>query len=344
MNAALSDSASLAPIIAPRSAADPGFSAMPLAGVGRLSGHWWEQAILPAQWHGRLLNLCNTAPCVKADQVVCIHDANVFIAPESYGLAFRAVYSALQPMLARRSARIATVSNESARQIARFLPVRAAEIAVLTNGHEHALSWDPALARIGPSILCDAQHDAGRVFVLALGSRARHKNMQLLLEAAPGLAEIGVDVIIVGGGAGIYASETLHGAPNVKMVGYVEDHDLAFLMERALCLVFPSWTEGFGLPILEAMARGCPVVSSDRASMPEVCGDAALMAPPDHPAAWVRQVRRLLESPELRQDLTGRGHERARLFSWVETASGYIELMREPTANRFRGVSEKTNA
>jgi hypothetical protein len=124
----------------------------------------------------------------------------------------------------------------------------------------------------------------------------------------------------------------LQAAPNVHVIGSVTDHDLAFLMDRAVCLAFPSWTEGFGLPILEAMARGCPVVSSDRASMPEVCGEAALMAAPDDPAAWVRHIHALLESSDLRQELIERGRERARLYSWSDTAAGYIELMREPSA------------
>ena len=88
MNAALSDLGAKASIIAPRSASDPGLSTMPLLSAGPLAGHAWEQTVLPAQWRGRLLNLCNTAPAVKADQVVCIHDANVFVAPESYGRAF----------------------------------------------------------------------------------------------------------------------------------------------------------------------------------------------------------------------------------------------------------------
>jgi len=125
-------------------------------------------------------------------------------------------------------------------------------------------------------------------------------------------------------------------APNVKMPGYVSDHDVAYLMDRALCLLFPSWTEGFGLPIAEAMARGCPVISSDRASMPEVCGDAALMAPPDDPAAWVRHVRALVRSQELRQDLIGRGRERVRRFSWKDTAAGYLELMQGSRAYASR--------
>ena len=137
-------------------------------------------------------------------------------------------------------------------------------------------------------------------------------------------------IVIAGGGSDIFASETLSTAPNLKMVGYVTDHDLAYLMDCALCLLFPSWTEGFGLPIVEAMARSCAVVSSDRASMPEVCGNAALMASPDDPAAWVNQVRRLNNSAALREDLTERGRERLPLFSWVNSAAGYLDLMREP--------------
>lgn len=330
MNLALSELESNAPIIAPRSASDPGFSAMPLISAGPLAGHPWEQIVLPSKWRGRLLNLCNTAPAAKADQVVCIHDANVFVAPESYGSAFRAYYRTLQRLLARRAARIATVSSYSASQIARHLPVRASDIAVLPNGHEHALAWDPALARIGRSLMPGESEYSQRRFVLALGSRARHKNLQLLLDAAPELAAMGLDVVVAGGGADIFAPETLPSVPNVKVTRYVTDHDLAYLMDRALCLVFPSWTEGFGLPIIEAMARGCPVVSSDRGSMPEVCGDAALMAPPDDPAPWVHQIRALAKSPDLRQDLAGRGHERVRLFSWTNTAAGYLDLMREP--------------
>jgi glycosyltransferase involved in cell wall biosynthesis/GT2 family glycosyltransferase len=342
MNAALSDLEAHAPIIAPASASDPGFSAMPLISAGPLAGHPWEQTVLPTRWRGRLLNLCNTAPAVKADQVVCIHDANVFVAPESYGLAFRAGYGILQRVLAQRASRVATVSSYSARQIARYLPVRASDIAVLPNGHEHALAWDPALARIGPSLMEDAREHSEHGFVLAIGSRARHKNLQLLVDAAPELAAMGLDLVVAGGGAGIFAPEILPSMPNVKVVGYVTDHDLAYLMDRALCLVFPSWTEGFGLPIVEAMARGCPVVSSDRASMPEVCGDAALMAPPDDPAAWVRHVRALAKSADIRHDLVGRGRERARLFSWVNTAAGYVELMHESkTRSALHGVGDR---
>lgn len=300
---------------------------------GRLGGHAWEQLELPRLWPERLLNLCNTAPAMKRDQIVCIHDANVFTAPESYGSGFRTAYKALQPLLARRSARIATVSHASARQLARHLPLRVADIAVLPNGHEHALGWDPARAELAPARLT-ARANAERPFVLALGSRARHKNLALLAMIAPRLEELGVDVVVAGGGSGIFAKEQLAQAANLTLLGRVSDDDLAFLLERALCLAFPSWTEGFGLPIIEAMARGCPVVSSDCASMPEVCGEAALLASPADPAAWVEHVRALAESGALRQELSERGRERLPLFSWRSTAEGYLELARSPQARR----------
>jgi glycosyltransferase involved in cell wall biosynthesis len=300
---------------------------------GRLGGHAWEQLELPRLWPERLLNLCNTAPAMKRDQVVCIHDANVFTAPESYGSGFRMAYQALQPLLARRSARIATVSHASARQLARHLPLRVADIAVLPNGHEHALGWDPARAELAPALLA-ARADAERPFVLALGSRARHKNLALLAMIAPRLAELGIDVVVAGGGSGIFAEEQLAQAANLTLLGRVSDDDLAFLLERALCLAFPSWTEGFGLPIIEAMARGCPVVSSDCASMPEVCGEAALLASPADPAAWIGHIRALAESGALRQELSERGRERLPSFSWRSTAEGYLELARSPQARR----------
>lgn len=323
-----------APIIAPKGAVDPGLGAMPMITAGPLSGHAWEQAVLPARWRGRLLNLCNTAPAARADQIVCVHDANVLVSPESYGRVFRRVYGALQPMLARRSARITTVSHAAARQIARHLPVKVGDIAVLPNGHEHALAWDPSLAEAAPALVETIRGAANRRYVLALGSRAQHKNLALLATLAPALSELGIDIVVAGGGGGVFAPEALRQAPNMHVIGRVSDHDIAYLMDHALGLVFPSWTEGFGLPIVEAMARGCPVVSSDRASMPEVCGDAALLASPEDPQAWIAQLSALAGSAALREDLAGRGRERVRAFSWARTAGGYLELLRDPAAVR----------
>jgi glycosyltransferase involved in cell wall biosynthesis len=286
------------------------------------SGHIWEQAVLPVRWRGPLLNLCNTAPVTRSTQVVCIHDANVFRMPESYGWSFRLLYRTLQPLLGRRASRVATVSRDSARQLAEHLPVRAKDLVVLPDGHEHAFRWNSSA-----STLFDHTPQT-RPFVLLLGSRARHKNAALVLGLAERLEGLGLDLLVAGGTADIFAGEGLSGGPNVRFLGKVSDDDLALLFSRALCLAFPSITEGFGLPIVEAMALGCPVVSSDRASMPEVCGSAALMAAPDDPRAWLAHIAALSGSCALRDDLRGRGREQAASFSWSDTARGYVDLFR----------------
>ncbi|WP_028748169.1 glycosyltransferase [Rhizobium mesoamericanum] len=318
-------------LIVPAKATDLSLRRIRTEKGGHLNGHAWEQIELPyLSGSRRLLNLCNTAPAAKTDQIVCIHDANIFAAPQSYSRAFRTLYHTLQPLLVRRSLRIACVSHAAARQLARHLPVRLSDIAVLPNGHEHALLWDPSAAELAPKMM--AGMNAHRPFVLALGSRARHKNLSLLIDIAPKLDEMSLDVVIAGGGDGIFTKEALQRRSNVHLLGRVSDDDLAYLLDRALCLAFPSFTEGFGLPVVEAMARSCPVVSSHCASMPEVCGSAALVASPFEPRQWIERIGMLQSSEQLRNDLAGRGQEHVRQFSWKKTAGGYMELLADPRA------------
>jgi glycosyltransferase involved in cell wall biosynthesis len=289
----------------------------------RLRGHAWEQTVLPLLSRGPLLNLCNLGPALSGDQIVCIHDANVYNMPESYSRSFRVLYHALLPLLARRAAAITTVSHFSAGELARYLPLTAKDITVLPNGHEHVFRWDATRSTLSVNDRFE------RPYVFILGSRARHKNIAMILGLAESLDRLGMDIVVTGGQAGIFASEKKVGAAkNIHFMGFVNDDDLAALLGGALCLVFPSFTEGFGLPIVEAMALACPVISSNQASMPEICGDAALMAPPDQPQTWLAQIERLLRSPELRSELVARGRDRVKAFSWENSAQGYLELLR----------------
>ncbi|WP_131196880.1 glycosyltransferase family 4 protein [Lichenihabitans psoromatis] len=310
-------------VVPPAAKTVPKFGAIVTRQIGRLNGHAWEQFSLPVSCQTPLLNLCNTAPAIKHRQVVCIHDANVFIKPKAYGRAFVLVYQTLLPMLARRSATITTVSKSSAEQLAEHLPIRLGSIEVLPNGHEHVLRWDKANSRL----FQDAP--PRRPFVLLLGSQAEHKNSALLMSMAEDLDRLKVDLFVAGGQSRIFTAIEAGCASNIRRLGFVSDDDLALLLENALCLAFPSFTEGFGLPILEAMALGCPVVSSDRASMPEVCGGAALMASPDDREQWVRHIRDLTMSSNLRSDLAARGREQAQRFSWAKSAGGYLDLFGE---------------
>jgi glycosyltransferase involved in cell wall biosynthesis len=213
-----------------------------------------------------------------------------------------------------------SLSYASRKEIARFLPIEATRIAVIPNGHEHVFRWQSQLSPLAKTMKNE------RPFVFLFGSRARHKNIGLVLEQAEALDALGLDLVIAGAAASIFADAREVQRPNVRWLGRVSDDDLAFLYSRALYLAFPSRSEGFGLPLVEAMALGCPVVLSDRGSMAEVCGNAALLASPDNPAAWRQHFVALAKSASLRTELKGRGVERVKRFSWEESSRAYLEL------------------
>jgi glycosyltransferase involved in cell wall biosynthesis len=291
--------------------------------AGRGSGHAWEQLSLPGLVDGGLVSLANTGPLAVGRQIVCIHDLNTYLAPDSYSWRFRLLYRGLLPVLGRRAARITTVSRFSAEAIASRGVAPAQRITVAPNGHEHGLAWH-------------AQHSAasraaaGPDTVLVIGSPAPHKNVAMLLSLAPELAAHGLRLAVIGARDGkVFAdvASSAMGAGNVLWLGRLGDGELAALLESCLCLAFPSWTEGFGLPPLEAMTRGCPVVVSDAASLPEVCADAALYAAPDDPPRWLAHMLELRRNPDLRAAMVARGHVAAARFSWRRSAEIYLELM-----------------
>ena len=304
--------------------------------VGRVGGYFWEQVTLPLRCRGGLINLANLGPLLKGRrQITCIHDANVYLWPQSYSRPFRLAYRVLLPLLAGMSRGLTTVSAFSAQTLTGLGVGRGRQFHVLPNGHEHALAWLPGNASQA------AMAPRARPFVLALGSRARHKNFDLLLSIATRLDARGIDVLIAGGAGAQFATMAAgHTAPNVHFLGFVADDDLAALFEKALCFAFPSWTEGFGLPLLEAMVHGCPIVSSDTASMPEICADAALYASPAEPQAWVDAIARLQDDAHLRARLIAAGRARYPRFSWRTSALAYLRLALQMSPGRQHGVHD----
>ena len=175
------------------------------------------------------------------------------------------------------------------------------------------------------AIVCNA--------VFIIGSRARHKNVAMVLDLAQALDERGIDIVVTGGQSSIFAAEEHRApAPNVRFMGFVDDDDLAALLQGALCLLFPSFTEGFGLPIVEAMALGCPVISSNASSLPEVVGDAGVLVEPDDVEGLSREMLNLLSDEGRWEELRKRGLVRAKQFSWDETARRMVEVYRSVAA------------
>jgi len=170
---------------------------------------------------------------------------------------------------------------------------------------------------------------APRGFALAVGTRAAHKNLGALEKAAALLAARGMVLAV----AGAVESGAFRGAADatgsgVRLLGRVTDGELRALYENALCLVFPSRYEGFGIPPLEAMWCGCPVLASRAGAVPEVCGDAALWFDAEGPATPEAALARLLDEPGLADALRGAGAARAKLYSWDAAAGRLLELLR----------------
>jgi glycosyltransferase involved in cell wall biosynthesis len=289
-------------------------------------GHAWDQIVLPLYGEAGVLSLGNFGPLRGPNLIVCIHDANTFIEPKSYSRAFGTAYRTLLPLVGRRARRVATVSRFSADALARYGVCRSEKIFIAPNGHEHALRWDAS--RANNSLVGTLK----RPFVMLLGSAAKHKNVEVILKQAEGLDEAGIDIVVVGGEETIFAAgqPTIHRS-NIYRTGYISDDDLAAFYQNALCLVFPSKTEGFGIPPLEAMARGCPVISSNAASLVEVGGDAVAYVGPADGEAWREAIIGLAANATLRRTMIEQGRKRALRFSWKESASIYLEEMLQLT-------------
>jgi glycosyltransferase involved in cell wall biosynthesis len=310
-------------IVPPKGVFDHRLSSISIKTTAAGSGIAWEQFVLPFYRRGPLLNLCNQGPLSLADQVVCIHDLNTLVAPQSYSRAFRMLYGVTQPALARRAAKLVTVSRYSAEMLAHFGYCSLSKVRVIPNGHEHVNRWNAA----GSSL---ALSQRSRPYVFVLGSQAKHKNVEMLFSIAPALDDLGVDLLIVGGAADIFSEiSPTKRAPNIVRLGFVSDDDLAALFKHALCFAFPSLTEGFGLPVLEALALGCPVVASNIPALREVASESALYADPELPASWFDRISDLKRQTGLREELREKGPLRARLFSWASGAQAYLDLLSE---------------
>lgn len=298
---------------------------IPVRRVGKHSGHLWEQLELPLYARGGLLlSLGNAGPLAKRKQIVTIHDASVFVVPETYSPAFRLWYQLLLPLLGRTVLRVVTVSQFSRSELARHAKIPVTKVAVIPNGAEHILN-----AAADVRILEKVGVIPGR-FILAVGSQSPHKNFQLVGQGFERLARNDLHLVVAGGqNRRIFEPTSGAGLAGAKMVGYVTDGELRALYETAACFVFPSRYEGFGLPPLEAMACGCPVVVSRGGALEEVCGNAALYCDPDDPDTLVECIRRILDESGLSARLKSEGRARAAEFTWHRAATALLRLVDE---------------
>jgi glycosyltransferase involved in cell wall biosynthesis len=273
-----------------------------------------------------------------ARTVLSIHDVTILLFPEWHPAARRALMGpALEPA-ARRADRIVTGSEHTRSDILKLLPVEPERVVVVPDGVDPIFGVKPAeevAARLAPLGL-----RAGD-YLLFLGTIEPRKNLVRLLEALEATDRDVGPLVLAGGqgwnnGAIRAAIGRLVHAGRVRDLGYVPDDLRPALHGGARAFVYPSLYEGFGLPPLEAMACGTPVLTSNVSSLPEVVGDAAMFVDPEDVASIAASLTRLWHDGDLRADLRARGLARAREFSWDRTARLTLEVYRDVFAEAGR--------
>jgi glycosyltransferase involved in cell wall biosynthesis len=293
---------------------------------------WGEQALLPrlaaAAGIDVLHSLASTAP-VRGGfrRVVTIHDLIYRVYPEAhFGLRSLGM-RVLVPQAARRSHRIIAPSESTRRDVVRFLGVSAGKVDVVPEG----VRLPDGLEAVPEAELRERHGLGGRPILLSASAKRPHKNLPRLLDALALIPPADRPILVLPGYPTPYEAELrAHAASagvanDTRFLGWIQAEELEGFYGAAVGFVFPSLYEGFGLPVLEAMARGVPVACSDRASLPEVAGDATLLVDPEHPPAIARAMETLVTDPTERERLRRAGLERAGLFTWAATARATID-------------------
>ena len=277
-------------------------------------------------------------PLTPCKAVVTIHDCIHLRFPQylpnrlAYGYARASLWVATH-----RASRVLTVSEASKRDILRYFNVPESKIDVIYNAIDEEFGARPDDDEIGR---VRERYQLNDPFVLYAGNIKPHKNLERLIEAFYTLRRNGfehVKLLIIGDEISKYPTlrravhrHKLH--QHVRFLGFVSDKTLACLYRMAAVFVFPSLYEGFGLPPLEAMASGTPVITSNQSSLPEIMGDAALFVDPYETDAIFEAMRRVLTEPALARSLSERGLVRVGEFSWDRSVRRVREIYDEVLA------------
>jgi glycosyltransferase involved in cell wall biosynthesis len=316
----------------------PRFQVVDVGPLSRARRYLWEQTSLPADLRRRRVALLHSphhttpwayAPCPR---VVTVHDVTFFLLPERYPFARRLFFQYATMLSVRRAKAILVPSQSAADDLRVFLHPPQSRVHVT---HEGVDACFRPLDAETCARLVQERYGLPLGYVLSLGTREPGKNRTTLLRAFKRLVDAGRDLhLAVVGGQGWQSDDEAEVASlalrdRVHFTGYVPQADLPALYNAASVFVFPSLHEGFGLPALEALACGTPVVTSNRSALPEVAGNAALLVDPLDADAIATAIERILDDPGLAAQLRRAGLERAAAFTWDACAEATLAVYRQ---------------
>ncbi len=266
----------------------------------------------------------------RTQSILTVHDLSFLRLPETFPPALRAYLERAVPRSVARADHILADSQATRQDLIEYLDVSPDKVTTLYCGVSP--KFTPNAAPGERKRLQDKYGVGARPYILAVGTVQPRKNYPRLMAACDPLAESeSIDLVIVGRAAWL-AEPSLAAAKSrdyVHVLGFLEDEDLPALYRQADVFAFPSLYEGFGIPPLEAMRCGTPVVASTASSLPEVVGEAGLLVPPNDVPAWTAALRQLLQDTSLRVQLQKAGFHQVTQFTWSKAARQWISLVEQ---------------
>ena len=293
--------------------------------TNRYLSHLWTHFVLPFQKGNILFCPANIAPIFVPKSkklVVTVHDVAFETYPNSFSTFFRAYYRFIIPINIKRADKIITVSNSSKSEIEKYYPFARGKIEVIY------LGANPIFKRL---------HSQKKKQILYVGSMNERKNFSSVLKAYAILDRGDYTLLMVGRFLSNFALDDAtkiliddaKSNSNIEFKSDVCNDELVKIYNESMLFVFPSFYEGFGLPVLEAMACGTPVVCSDVTSLPEVGGDAVVYCDPNNVNNIVEKMEMVLSDGNLQQDMIEKGLKRAKQFTWEKAAQEHLRVFKE---------------
>ncbi len=305
----------------------------------RLLRLWWEQAVLPRHMAANKLDVFHsphyTIPLkCRIPTVTTFHDMTFFSHPEVHERSKVVFFQRMIKLAADRASAIIAVSESTKNDAVKFLGLQEDRIDVVYEGVD--VDFYRPLDETDGLEPVRAKYGLEKDFILFVGTLEPRKNITGVIEAfsrVVGGVKKEYNLVVAGTKGWNYQSvfelvQRLNIEREVVFTGYVPEEELPLLLNAASVFVYPSFYEGFGIPPLEAMACGTPVVTSNISSLPEVVGDAGILVDPNDPDAIADAIQRILSDDGLRRELAAKGVARAKLFSWQKAAGETLAIYR----------------